>query len=163
MLLDRQHLPMFDHAVASIRVVCDRGISHEIVRHRVGVGYAQESTRYCNYARGKFGNEISVIEPPELSLEARYCWVTACLDSEDKYLTMVGCGTPAQLARDVLPTCLKTEIVITATFTYWMHFLRLRLTKQAHPKMRQVARLVADVLISVCPEIFGRVVEDAEA
>ena len=158
---DIPHESIIEHAVATFRIVCDRGVSHEIVRHRIGFSYSQESTRYCNY--GKNGRHISVIKPPGLRTSeddanfptsAEAAWVSACTSAEGAYLDMVRNGIPVQIARSVLPTCLKTEIVVTANFRAWRNFLRQRLSKKAHPQMRDVARMIADHLIEICPACF---------
>lgn len=119
---------------------CDRGVSHEIVRHR-DAGYCQESTRYCNYADGKFGGEITVIEPCYLKPGTyNYMeWQRACEVTEAYYLDMLKDGLSPQEARAVLPNSLKTELVMTANIREWRHFLKLRNGKGAHPQMREVA------------------------
>lgn len=147
MIRDKGHLAMLDHASASVRFVIDRGVSHEIVRHRIGVAYAQESTRYCNYSKGKFGGEVTFIRPlfwREGSHEFT-AWEAAMRFAETAYLTLLKCGATPQEARSVLPTSVKTELVMTATFTAWRHFFRQRTDAAAHPQMREVTvPLLAD-------------------
>lgn len=139
-LIEREHEAMIEHAHVSIRVICDRGVSHEIVRHRVA-SYAQESTRYCNYSGDRFGNEITVIRPPfwEEGQWEYNIWYAACRACEEAYMKLLELGATPQEARDVLPTSLKTEIVITMNFREWRHFFKLRCAPDAHPQMRQVA------------------------
>ena len=151
---EKGHESVIEHAYATFRVVCDRGVSHEIVRHRLG-SYSQESTRYCNYGKEKFGAEITVIEPPFPSDAMRAYWWVACEEAERSYLMMVEKGVSPQIARSVLPTCLKTEIVITYNFREWRHFLKLRTSKAAHPQMREVADMIRRTLVEQCPEVFG--------
>jgi thymidylate synthase (FAD) len=151
--LNKNHMSVIEHASATFHIVCDRGVSHEIVRHRIA-SYSQESTRYCAYNKEKFGNEISVVEPPGLTLTQSNCWRSACLISEQTYFNLLLTGVTPQIARSVLPTCLKTEIVMTANFREWVHFINLRTSKAAHPQMREIATMIEDELMKICPLIF---------
>lgn len=140
MLINRKHGAMLEHANITVKFITDRGISHEIVRHRIA-SYAQESTRYCNYSRDKFGNKISVIKPidiPEGS-EAYEIWLDSVNSAAEHYFKLVNEGYSAQIARSVLPTCTKTEIVVTMNIREWRHFFELRCDKAAHPDMQYVA------------------------
>jgi len=141
LLIKRGHEAMIEHASASFRFICDRGVSHEIVRHRI-CAFAQESTRYCNYGKEKFGQEITVIEPPGLTGCQRDIWAKTMVDCEAAYLDMLKGGVQPQIARSVLPNSLKTEIVVTANFREWRHILNLRTSQAAHPQIRQVMRPV---------------------
>ena len=152
-ILANGHEAVIEHAMASLRIICDRGVSHEIVRHRIA-SYCQESTRYCNYGSGKFGEEITVIQPVNLSPAAENIWKSACEHAEKAYLNMLKEGASPQEARAVLPTCLKTELIMTANFREWRHFLRLRLAAGAHPDMRVTAKQIQNILIEVCPVVF---------
>lgn len=160
MLLSMGHESVIEHASASIRIVHDRGVTHEWVRHRL-VSFTQESTRYCNYADDKFGAEISVILPPDIrpgTVEYTY-WLRAVSSCEENYLVMVNvCNVAPQIARSVLPTCLKTEIVTTANLREWRHILKLRTSKAAHPQMRQLALKVLNILWNECPVLFEDIV-----
>lgn len=136
-----------NHCWSSIKFICDRGISHEIVRHR-DASFAQESTRYCNYSKNKFGNEITVIEPSVFFIDKnenkekfnRYnLWVEAMNNAEKFYFDLLEVGSAPQEARSVLPNSLKTEIIMTARFKEWIHFLELRCDSAAHPQMRELA------------------------
>jgi thymidylate synthase (FAD) len=157
MILRRGHESVIEHASASFRIVCDRGVSHEIVRHRL-CSYSQESTRFCNYAGNRFGNEITVIEPPGLTVEQRADWVMACRVAEDHYLSMCKVDCKPEIARSVLPTCVKTELVMTCNFREWRHFLRLRTAPAAHPQMREVAYAIGCLLMLESPACFEDVV-----
>ena len=148
------HHAMIEHAVASFLIVTDRGISHEIVRHRLA-SYAQESTRYCNYGKEKFGNEITVIKPPGLNKQADYYWALACVEAECSYFTLLANGCSPEIARSVLPTCTKTEIVMTANLREWLHFIELRTSKAAHPQIQIIAKLISIELGRYAPNIFG--------
>lgn len=139
MVLSRGHEAVIEHYSISVRFICDRGVSHEIVRHRLA-SYCQESTRYCNYSKAGFGNEITVIEPPFLDNNLkRGDWESACRNAEYSYFKMLESDCTPQEARSVLPNSLKTEIIMTANLREWRHFLKLRCAPAAHPQMRQVA------------------------
>lgn len=153
---DVPHEGLLEHATATFRVVCDRGVSHEFVRHRIGMSYAQESTRYCNYGKRSFGREITVIEPPDLNSECFTIWADACRNAESAYLHLLEQGVAAQIARSVLPTCLKTEFVVTGNFHAWLHFLRLRTSKKAHPQMREIACIIQHELRQAFPVVFSQ-------
>jgi thymidylate synthase (FAD) len=134
------HESIIEHEKATVMFIVDRGISHEIVRHRIAA-YSQESTRYCRYSQNKFGSEISVIEPYFfMSRSDDYqLWQEACLGAERNYMAMLESGCSAQEARSILPNSLKTELVVTYNLREWRHFFRLRADIAAHPQMRQVA------------------------
>ncbi|MEN6350640.1 MAG: FAD-dependent thymidylate synthase [Syntrophomonas sp.] len=134
------HESIIEHEKISVMFIIDRGISHEIVRHRVGSAYSQESTRYCNYSKNKFGNEITVIEPFFFidDQQAYQNWMNACQTAEENYMALLDSGRSPQEARSVLPNSLKTEIVVTYNMREWRHFFRLRCDSAAHPQMRQV-------------------------
>lgn len=158
-LIKSGHMAMLEHVVATVRVVCDRGVSHEIVRHRLA-SYAQESTRYCNYSGSKFGGEIAFIEPTQLEFgtTAYASWKAACLFSERCYMSMLREGVSPQIARGVLPNSLKTEIVITMNLREWIHFFNLRskgTTGAPHPQMKEVADMLYEDFKEWLPEVFG--------
>lgn len=128
------------HLTHTVLIVCDRGVSHEFVRHRP-CSFAQESTRYCNYSKDKFGNEITVIDPFFLKGEAYELWLNNCEYSEKIYFDLLSKGATPQEARTVLPNSLKTELIITATEEEWQHIVDLRYkgtTGTPHPQMREV-------------------------
>ncbi len=152
MLVLRGHESVIEHASASLLFVTDRGVSHELVRHRL-FSFTQESTRYCNYNQDRFGNEITVIEPPTLGEVGRERWLVAMREAESNYFHLLE-QEPPQLARSVLPNSLKTEIVVTGNFREWRHFLRLRTSPAAHPQMQEVARMAQTILAGVAPVVF---------
>lgn len=138
-ILKRGHESVIEHEKITAMFIVDRGVSHEIVRHRVA-SYSQESTRYCNYAQDKFGSEISVIEPYYfVGTEGYEHWELACLTAERHYMTLLAKGYTPQEARSILPNSLKTELVVTYNLREWRHFFTLRCSAAAHPQMRQVA------------------------
>lgn len=153
MLWERGHHSCLEHASASFRIVCDRGISHEIVRHRLA-SYSQESSRYCRYGSEKFGAEIAVILPHGLDDQEEWMWREAMKRAEESYMNLLNRHVRPEIARSVLPTCLKTELVMTANFREWLHFLMIRTAKASHPQMRKVAGLVGEILQKECPEVF---------
>lgn len=138
------------HLTHTVRFVCDRGVSHELVRHRVA-SFAQESTRYCNYSKDKFGNEITVIRPCFWGKDSAELgeWEVSCRQSEYAYFNLLKEGATPQEARSVLPNSLKTEIMITATEEEWQHIINLRYigtTGAPHPQMKQVMAMVVNDL-----------------
>ena len=126
----------------TVRFVCDRGVSHEFVRHRV-FSFAQESTRYCNYSKDKFGNELTFIEPcwdwGSVTRDGFVAFRTALVESENMYLYLLQNGWKPQQARAVLPNSLKTELIMTGTLTQWEGFFKLRDAESAHPQARELA------------------------
>lgn len=158
-IIDSGHEGVVEHFSFTLKFICDRGVSHELVRHRLA-SYCQESTRYCNYAKGKFGGEITVIEPCYLGKEslAYKLWAAACMDAEDTYMLLLEEGLTAQEARAVLPNSLKTEVVMTANLREWRHFFNLRCAPAAHPQMREVANMA----LAMCREEIPVVFDDLE-
>ena len=154
-LLLREHESVIEHISISARVICDRGVSHEIVRHRIA-SYSQESTRYCNYALGKFGKEITVIQPCFWKeSEKKYrVWYQSMEMAEKAYLELISQGATPQEARSVLPNSLKTEIVMTMNLREWRHFFRLRADSHAHPQMQQIANLMLEEFRQKLPVLF---------
>ena len=137
-LIKRGHEAMLEHGGMSVRFTCDRGISHELVRHRLA-SFAQESTRYCNYSRDHFGHEITVIRPAwEADTDIYKLWKETMLLCEEAYFEMLEAGYTAQAARCVLPNSLKTEIIVTANWREWRKIFQLRCADDAHPDMRRL-------------------------
>jgi thymidylate synthase (FAD) len=146
------------HFTITVKFSVDRGVGNEIVRHRIA-SFAQESTRYCNYSKGSFGNEITVIEPCffEEGTEKYNWWYGACLATELAYLELLRSGATPQQARDVLPLSLKSELCMTATIESWKHFFDLRAldkTGAAHPQMKEVTIPLLEDLKKLYPELF---------
>ena len=149
------HESVLEHCSFTVKFICDRGVSHEIVRHRVA-SYCQESTRYCNYSKGDFGSEITVIMPCFLDKDstAYRHWFWACSQAEEAYFNMLDFGCSPQEARSVLPNSLKTEVVMTANIREWRHFLKLRCSPAAHPQMREVALILLEKVHALIPVCF---------
>lgn len=161
MLISNGHEAMIEHSSLSVKFVVDRGVSHELVRHRIA-SFAQESTRYCNYSKDKFGNEITVILPcffdtgmGILSNSLVYQeWKSSCEWAEEHYFNLLKMGATPQQARTVLPNSLKTEITITANYREWRNFFKLRTAEASHPQMREVAIPLLKELKTLIPIIF---------
>lgn len=154
-LIERGHESVLEHESITVRFVCDRGVSHEIVRHRIA-SFSQESTRYCNYSNDRFGYEITFIKPcflPEVSVTYRL-WKRAMFVAEKKYFGLLSWGCTPQEARSVLPNSTKTEVVMTANLREWRHFLKLRTAKAAHPQMRELTVPLLHELQERIPVVF---------
>ncbi len=154
-LIKRGHESVLEHISVTVKFVCDRGVSHEIVRHRLA-SYSQESTRYCNYSKGDFNGEITVIEPCFLvpGTAGYDMWYKACQMAEQYYFSMLDWGCAPEEARAVLPNSLKTELIMTANLREWRHFFKLRTSKAAHPQMRELAVLLLDEFKEKIPVVF---------
>lgn len=139
------------HHHVTFKFVCDRGVSHEIVRHRTS-SFAQESTRYCNYSGDKFDKSITVIEPQFISgaylagdNDTIIEWKRACLGAESAYFKLLDLGRTPQEARSVLPNSLKTEVIMTTNLNGWKHFFELRCAPDAHPDIQVVAKMAKEL------------------
>ena len=173
MLIDRGHEAMIEHSSLSVRFTVDRGVSHELVRHRIA-SFAQESTRYVNYSLDKFGNEINVINIRDgIDLDNKMKnmdssiidailreWFSAMKDAEKHYMKMIELGATPQIARSVLPNSTKTEITITANYREWRAFFKLRVPATAHPQMREVTIPLLKELKNRLPIIFDDIKEE---
>lgn len=153
MLIDRGHEAMIEHSSLSVKFIVDRGVSHELVRHRIA-SFAQESTRYCNYSKDKFDNGVTFIKPFFFD-DVRYQrWLSAMFAAESVYLDLLDSGATPQEVRSVLPNSTKTEITITANYREWRNFFKLRTAKAAHPQMREVTIPLLAELKKKLPIIF---------
>lgn len=170
MIIDNGHEAMLEHSSLSVRFICSRGVSHEIVRHRL-FSFAQESTRYCNYSKGKFGGECTFIVPPDQEWgvntdeydeeyedsetdSAKIIWYASLKLIENDYMCLLKSGWTPQQARDVLPNALKTEIVVTGNYREWRHFFKLRCDEKAHPHMRALAMDLLEDVKTRIPVVF---------
>jgi thymidylate synthase (FAD) len=158
MLLERGHHSVIEHASMTVRFVCDRGVTHELVRHRL-CAFSQESTRYCNYGHE---GEITVIapcfweegKPNKPDIDMYDVWYSACKRDEKMYLALLEHEALPQEARSVLPNSLKTEIVTTANLREWRHIFTLRTSKAAHPQMREIMVPLLKEVQSRVPVLF---------
>jgi len=180
------HLSVIEHVVVTVNIICDRGVTHELVRHRLA-SYSQESSRFCNYGAEKFGRELTFIRPiqcseqilghhevdwnggiigslvngpinPELApADNVFFWNQAM--AERDYMNLLDCGWSPQEARAVLPNSLATKIAMTANLREWIHVFRMRCDKPAHPEMRRVMRPILNGMLDYYPAIFAPVHE----
>ena len=150
-----KHEAVLEHYSFSVRFIVDRGVSHEIVRHRLA-SYCQESTRYCNYSGDRFGNEITVIKPYFLTegTNGYKKWAEACETAEREYFTLLDWGCTPQEARAVLPNSLKTELIMTTNLREWRHFFKLRTSPAAHPQMYEVTIPLLKEVQEKIPVVF---------
>lgn len=156
MLIERGHEAMVEHSGhISVKFICDRGVSHELVRHRLP-SFAQESTRYCNYSQDKFNNGITFIKPVFFDYpgSAYLLWEDQCKNVEDTYLALIRKGATPQEARTVLNNSTKTEIVISTNVREWRHVFRLRTPGTAHPQMRELTIPLLKELSEIEPILF---------
>jgi thymidylate synthase (FAD) len=152
-LMDCGHYSVIEHMVATIRLITNRGVTHELVRHRIA-SYSQESTRYVRY------NDVEFIKPvwfDNMSDMEQATFIDALKDAEISYITLLQLGWRPEQAREILPNALKTEIVVTANFREWMHIFKLRTSNKAHPQMRKLMQDVMDEFCRRVPVIFERV------
>lgn len=155
MIIREGHESVLEHKFISVRFVCDRAMSHELVRHRIAA-YCEESQRYCNYSKGKFNAEITFIRPWWLSEDTKgYSdFVQACQNAEDAYFDLLNEGWYPENARGVLPNATKTDIIATMNYREWRHVLKERCSIRAHVDMRQMMSLLALELQKKIPIIF---------
>lgn len=172
-IIKRGHTAMIEHASITVRFICDRGVSHEIVRHRLA-SYAQESTRYCNYSKDKYDNQVSfidiekginldnamnsAIENGTLNKESINKiineWEEACKDAEKHYLQILKLGASPNIARSILPNSTKTEINVTMNLREWRQFFTLRADTPAHPQMREIVKPLLKEFANRYPTLF---------
>ena len=167
MLIRNGHEAMIEHSFLSVKFTVDRGVSHELVRHRIA-SFAQESTRYCNYAKDKFGAECAFIDlEPGIMLDNKMKkmsaeeialvlaeWKSAMEDAERHYMRLLELGATPQIARAVLPNSTKTEITVSANYREWRNFFKLRVPAGVHPQMREVTIPLLKELKGMIPVIF---------
>ena len=175
-LHEDHHESIIEHSSLTVKFICDRGVSHELVRHRLA-SFSQESTRYCNYSKGRHGHELTFIQPPWVSDEtikimedgdgeifkelednniefATMEWFASMGDAEQAYLHLLELGWKPEQARSVLPNSLKTEIVVTANFREWRLIFKQRTSVKAHPQMRELMIPLLEEVRSKIPVIF---------
>lgn len=155
MILDLGHETVIEHLSASVRFITNRGVTHELVRHRLA-SYAQESTRYVRYN----DENLKFIKPvwwnePSYSEEQKQHWTNAMEQTEKLYLEAIAKGDKPEQAREILPNSVKTEIVVTANLREWRHIFELRCSKQAHPQIRSLMLDCLSGFAAEMPIIFG--------
>jgi thymidylate synthase (FAD) len=163
-IVSNHHLSVIEHVGMTVRFIVDRGVSHELVRHRL-CSFTQESTRYCNYGKG---GGVTFIIPPWVEIEPGeydehtpihdlynwFPWYQTLLRCERGYLTLLDNGWTPQQARSVLPNSLKTELIITANLREWRHIFEMRCAKGVHPQMAETMIPLRDELKKLLPQIF---------
>ena len=190
-IIRQGHESVLEHISITVRIVCDRGVTHELVRHRLA-SFSQESTRYCNYADEKFERELTFIRPPQCSAQLLgqhtimwnlqsltasrkeglinpelcpsdnvFFWALAVVERD--YIALLGCGWSPQEARAVLPNSLKTELVMTANIREWRHIFKLRCAKDAHPQMRQIMVPMLAAFTELIPVLFDDLVATGDS
>ncbi len=154
-MLERGHESPIEHFSLSVRIICDRGVSHEWVRHRIA-SYSQESTRYCNYSKSKFGGELTFIKPYFCEEgSAQYAeWREAMQTAERAYFGLLKLGARPEDARSVLPNSIKTEFICTMNLREWRHFFKLRCAQAAHPAMRELSVPLLARFRALIPVVF---------
>lgn len=161
-IMKRSHLSVIEHCYASVRIITDRGLTHQLVRHRIA-SFSESSTRYCNFAKDKFGSEITVIEPAFWYKESDkfkgMAWIDAMEFAEKKYMELLSLSAKPEEARSVLPNSLKTEIVMTCNMREWRHCFNLRCSKAAHPQIRTLMLDMLKGFNEAVPVIFEDLAE----
>jgi len=154
-LIKSGHESVIEHEKLTVKIVCDRGVTHELVRHRLA-SYSQESTRYCNYAQDKFGSELTFVKPCFWDSDSPPFaeWAKQMESVEKCYFSLISSGATPEQARSVLPNSLKTEIVVTMNLREWRHFFKLRTSKRAHPQMREVGIPLLQAMKKLLPPVF---------
>lgn len=162
-IINRGHESVLEHEKITVRIICDRGVTHELVRHRMA-SYSQESTRYCNYSSDKFGNELTFIKPcfwnsgSEKDIKHMKKWEETMLMIEKAYNYLIETEATPEEVRSILPNSIKTEIVVTMNMREWRHFFKLRTAKAAHPQMREIATAILLEFKSKIPIIFDNII-----
>jgi len=170
-IIRRGHESVIEHESISVKFICDRGVSHEIVRHRIA-SYSQESTRYCNYVQEKYGRQITCIDiakgfkydlNDENDRKKYDIWLEAMENAEKSYFKMIELGATPQEARSVLPNSLKTEIVVTMNIRGWRNFFKLRTASASHPQFREVACMLLEQFAERYPAFFEDLLNDVQS
>jgi thymidylate synthase (FAD) len=155
-ILESEHESVVEHFSVTVRFTCSRACSHQLVRHRIA-SYSQESQRYVNYSRGKFGNQITFIKPLDfdsMTIEQQFKYKIALEDSERSYMSLVSLGLKPQQARGVLPNDTKTEVIVTMNLRSWRHFFKLRTDKHAQLEIRTLASNLLNEFKANIPVVF---------
>lgn len=174
-IINRGHEAVLEHSLITVKFICDRGVSHELVRHRL-VSICQESSRYCNYSKDKFDNQLTFIIPSWTCInEGEYTkkdceeicmsddiakWFITMATAEETYKVLIEQGWPPEHARSILPNSLKTEVVMSTNIREWRHILKLRTSKKAHPQMRELMTPLLKEFKEKVPELFEDIKED---
>jgi thymidylate synthase (FAD) len=152
-LIKNGHHAVLEFGYATAKIIADRGLTHELVRHRL-CSFAQESTRYCDYSKGKFNASISVIRPPGLDAQSEIVWRKAMYEAEKSYFRLRERGMRPEIARSVLPIGIKSEINVGANLREWRHIFSLRCSKKAHPTIRYIMLDALAIFHDKAPIVF---------
>lgn len=152
-IMSKKHYSVLEHVSISVKIICDRGVSHEWVRHRIA-SYTQESTRYCNYSKDKFGRELTFIKPKFDNYIAEKIWMNTMEVIESAYMAMLDNKVSPQFARSILPTSVKTEFVVTKNLRAWLNFFSLRTMPDVHPQMLEITTKLFIEFNRLLPLIF---------
>lgn len=151
---NKNHGSVLEHSSASVAFTINRGVSHELVRHR-HTAFSQESTRWCNYSKDKFNSELTFIDNSAIKDSIDYGnWIRSLADIEDGYFSLLKHHSPEE-ARGILPNDLKTEILVTTNYREWREIFKLRCNSRAHYQMREIMRPLLDEFKKECPCVFG--------
>lgn len=155
-IISRGHEAVLEHVNVTCKFVCDRGVMAELTRHRIA-SFCVESSRYCNYSKDKFSNSITVVRPCSMKkgTNEEKLWRETCEFAERSYMKLLESGVTPEVARSVLPTCLKTEIVMTANLREWRSVLKLRTSEAAHPDMRYIMKDLLTKFKNMIPTVFA--------
>jgi flavin-dependent thymidylate synthase len=154
-VLANVHSSVLEHCTISVVMLTNRGMTHELVRHRIGCAYSQESSRYCNYGKDKFDNKVTMLKPYFYKDKERYnIWKRNVELSAKGYFELLKVATTEE-ARELLPNSTKTEITVTYNVNAWRHFFNLRASQKAHPEIRRIAMVLLTEFASRMPVLFG--------
>ena len=161
--INRGHESILEHEKITIRMICDVGVYKDLTRHRIA-SFSIESTRYCNYGKDKFENEIKFIEPVNIdeNTEIYEEWKTACSEIEKHYLKMASLGATPDQMRMILPHSTAAQVTMTANIREWKHILALRANAHAHPAVEQVMIPLLIHFKEKMPEIFDNIEYDED-
>lgn len=152
-IIKRGHESVLEHSLLTVKFITSRSVSHQLVRHRLAA-FSQESQRYCNYSKERFGNEVQFVDPVSMAVDEFQAWKNSCALDEKEYLRLIQKGVAPEIARAVLPNCTKTEIVMSANYREWRHVLKERTSERADPNMRSLMSSLLRELQERIPVIF---------
>ena len=160
--LNRGHESVLEHEKITVRMTCDIGVYKDLTRHRFG-SFSIESTRYCNYGKDKFDNEIKFIDPCNMDEKELFNeWYSACTEIEQRYLKMAELGATPDQMRMILPHSTAAQVTMTCNIREWRHILDLRTKKMTHPAIRQILIPLLLKFKKDMPELFSDIEYDTE-
>ena len=160
-LIDLGHTAMIEFADIHVKLITDTGVLKDLSRHR-HCSFAVESTRYCNYSKGKFGTELTFIKPCHINTDSELynIWFSTMQNIEESYMQMAQNGALPDQLRMILPHSLKTEINMKCNIREWRHIFKLRCSKAAHPSVREVMLMLLNEFHSKIPVLFDDIFEE---